>query len=316
MIMTVTLNPAIDKIVEINNMELGSVHRVEKQVVSLGGKSINVARILEGLECETDAVCFAGKSNFDEINEYATEEDIKLVPVMVEGKIRTNVKVVEPDMNYRTTDINEAGFFISQEKLEEMTTLILDQGKKSEFVVLSGSLPKGVPIDYYKQIAMVLKPFTKVVIDASGEALNKGIEGAPYLIKPNIHELEEVLNMKLENLEQVVAEARKMIETYQMEYVLVSMGEDGSVLVGSDVALKADILPVKVVSTVGAGDSMLAGFIYGLSKTNNKVDLPALIKSLSYGVASSSIAISTQDHVKIQVADLLKEAKDVNIQEI
>lgn len=316
MITTITLNPAIDKIVEINKMKLGQVHRVENQVVSLGGKSINVARILQGFECETEAVCFAGNANFDEISLHAKEDKISLVPVMVVGQTRTNVKIVEPDMDYRTTDVNEAGFFISDEKLNEMTTLIEEHAKKSEYIVLSGSLPKGVPTDYYQKIAKDLKSVTKVIIDADGEILRLGIEGSPYLIKPNIDELEAAYDVKLDTSESIAKLCKKLIDNHGLSYILVSMGADGSILVGKDIVLKADILPVSLVSTVGAGDSMLAGMIYGLTKHKDMDEAARLETALSYGVASSSIAISTQDHVAIKEEHLTGTAKTVTIHKL
>jgi len=316
MITTVTLNPAIDKIVEINNMALGQVHRVSKKVVSLGGKSINVARILSGLGSETKAICFAGEHNYEEISDYAKKDNIQLETILVKGLTRTNVKVVEPDQNYRTTDINEQGFTISNEKLQEMVELIYSWGTKSDYLVLSGSLPKGVPKSFYKDIAIKLKDITNVIIDADGEILMAGIEGAPFLIKPNIDELESALNKKLDSNEAIVKSCQELIEQFKMNYILVSMGADGSILVGKDINLRADVLPVQVLSTVGAGDSMLAGFIYGLTKFDKSEEETKLLKALSYGVASSSIAISTQDHKAIAETELIAFATDVKINKI
>lgn len=316
MITTVTLNPAIDKIVEINQLTLGKVHRVSRQVVSLGGKSINVARILSGLDCQTSAVCFAGKDNFDEVSARAKKDQIPLDPILVDGQTRTNVKVIEPDQDYRTTDINEIGFKINEELLHEMTELIIKQGRDSDYIVLSGSLPEGVPKDYYKTIAVELKGVTQVIIDADGEILNAGIEGSPFMIKPNIHELESALGITLDTNEKIVSSCQKLIQDHGLKYILVSMGEKGSLLVGSTISLKADILPLEVVSTVGAGDSMLAGVIYGLTKHIELEESECLKKALSYGVASSAIAISTQDHVAIKDTDLLKLALDVNIRKL
>lgn len=312
MITTITLNPAIDKIVEISDMRLGHVHRVSKMVKALGGKSINVARILSGLNVETKAICFAGKDNLDEMIAHAEHDKIPIEPIVIEGLTRTNVKITEPDQGYRTTDINEPGFKITDQQLELMTETILTQAKKSEFVVISGSLPDGVPSTYYKNLAIQLKSHTKVIIDADNKILASAMEGSPFLIKPNIHELESAVGKTLENLDQVIEVCKNLIINYQMGYILVSMGEKGSLLVGEDVVIQADILPVKVVSTVGAGDSMLAGFVFGLMETNaSEYSLEQLKQALSYGVASSSIAISTQDHVSFKYELLIEKAKEV-----
>lgn len=313
MITTVTLNPAIDKIVEINNLTLGQVHRVQNQVVALGGKSINVSRILTGLKCVTCAICFVGSDNFDEISVHAKADKIPLESIMVEGQTRTNVKIIEPDVEYRTTDINEIGFYISGAKLKEMSTLIKKKALKSDYVILSGSIPEGVPKSYYKTLTKELRILTRVVIDADGEILKNGIEGSPFMIKPNIHELESAVGMKLDTHEAIIDVCKKLIDDYEITYILVSMGEEGSLLVGKHIVLRAGILPVKVVSTVGAGDSMLAGMIYGLVKYADIEEEPRLKKSLAYGVAASSIAISTQNHLAFGEEELVERAKKVTI---
>jgi 1-phosphofructokinase len=312
MITTVTLNPAIDKVVEISRLVPGQVHRVSHQVVSLGGKSINVARILTGLNNPTKAICFLGKTNYEEIVMLSKEDQIPLEPIMLDGLTRTNVKVVEPDEAYRTTDINEMGFEVSEARLEEMTAVILKHGEASDYIVLSGSLPRGVGVDYYKQIALKLKEKTKVVIDADGEILMKGMEGAPFMIKPNIHELEAAVGKTIDSEAMIVEVCRELIQTYGLTYILVSRGEDGSVLVGAEIVLSAEVIPVKVLSTVGAGDSMLAGMLYGLAEDSLHNE-ESLTKALSYGVASSAIAISTMDHKAFDRNMLKDEAQKVKI---
>jgi 1-phosphofructokinase len=313
MITTVTLNPAIDKIIEIRGLTVGQVHRAQRQVVTLGGKSINVARIISSLSEATKAICFAGRDNFEGIKNHAEADGIPIDAILVSGSTRTNVKIVEPDQNYRTTDINEIGFKVTDGEREAMTTKILEAGKNSEYVVLSGSLPEGIPNGYYREIGEKLKGITKVIIDADDRILLESLKGSPFLIKPNIHELEAALDMKLEGKESIVHACKKVIDDYGVNYVLVSMGEEGSILVSERYALSAGILPLKVVSTVGAGDAMLAGFIYGLKTHQDCDELDCLIKALSYGVASSSIAISTQSHMPIEALTLTVRAKEVAI---
>ena len=316
MITTVTLNPAIDKVVEVNNMALGQVHRVSNQVVSLGGKSINVARILTGLSCETKAVCFLGKSNLDEIEALSKADSIKLDPIMLSGITRTNIKLVEPDQDYRTTDINEIGFSVHSDELKAMTELISEHAEVSDYLVMSGSLPPGVHKSYYKELAMSLGNKTKVIIDADGEILMAGMEGAPFLIKPNIHELESAVGKTLENDEAIVDVCKGLIKEHGITYILVSLGEKGSILVGTSTVLVAKAMKVQVVSTVGAGDSMLAGFIYGLTSFAKETPTEQLKKALACGVASSSIAISTQEHKAFEATQLLEVANQVIIEEL
>ncbi|MBN2221160.1 MAG: 1-phosphofructokinase family hexose kinase, partial [Vallitaleaceae bacterium] len=244
MITTITLNPAIDRMIEVTEFEFGRVHRVQKVVKSLGGKSINVARILTGLDIKTQAVCFVGSRNLEEVKSFANQDQIRLVTIEVDGYTRTNVKLIEPDCDYRTTDLNEPGFFISKEKLDKMTELIVEQAQISDYVVLSGSLPAGIEANYYRELALKLAKITKVVIDADGVVLLEGMKGSPYLIKPNIHELESALSRELHNEQEIVKACEELIATYSIQYILVSMGEKGSILVGNQIALKADIIPV------------------------------------------------------------------------
>jgi len=311
MITTVTLNPAIDKVVEIHHMSLGSVHRVGKQVVSFGGKSINVARILTGLGCPTEAVCYLGKTNYEEVKALADGENLQVKAIMLEGPTRINVKIVEPDQAYRTTDINEAGFQVSKEDMRQMVTLIDKQAEASTYMVMSGSLPGGVNKDFYKEMVLRLKDKTKVIIDADGEVLMAAMEAGPFMIKPNNHELEAAVGRPANTQEEIVDVAKELIKRYGITYVLVSRGEEGSILVGEGIVLLAGILPVQVLSTVGAGDSMLAGMLFGL--TEDECDQ---MTALKYGVASSAIAISSQDHKGIDVAELKARAAEVAVRSL
>jgi 1-phosphofructokinase len=313
MIATVTLNPAIDKIVEINEMSLGKVHRISKMVKTLGGKSINVSRILSGLEVENRALCFVGDDNSHEVEMYAQTDQINLDMIRVKGSTRTNVKVVEPDNGYQTTDLNEPGFMISKEQLEAMTTKIVKDYGDSEFIVLSGSLPKGVGESYYAEIVKRLKTRTNIVVDADKDVLMRSIKEGPFLIKPNIHELESAVGKTFDSLEDLMVECRKLIDQYGITYILVSMGEEGSLLVSEDYCIKADILKVNVVSTVGAGDSMLAGFIFGLKAFSKEDELIKLRKAIQCGTGSSAIAIETQDHVGFSREKLLERSNQVTV---
>ncbi|WZL80692.1 1-phosphofructokinase family hexose kinase [Vallitaleaceae bacterium 9-2] len=311
MITTVTLNPAIDKIVEIEQMSLGKVHRISNMVKTLGGKSINVSRVLSGLEIANKAVCFVGEENLEQVKKYAQLDGIDIDMIRVDGSTRTNVKVVEPDNDYRTTDLNEPGCMILQEQLEAMTDKIIHEYGESEFVVLSGSLPQGVGQSYYAELVKKLKTKTHMVVDADQEILMKSIQEGPYLIKPNIHELEAAVGKTLDTLDAIKSECRELIKNYAITYILVSMGEDGSLLVSQKHCIKADIIKVKVVSTVGAGDSMLAGFIYGLKTFSDEDELIKLKKAMQCATASSSIAIETQDHVQFSKEKLLERSQKV-----
>lgn len=316
MIITVTLNPAIDKMIEVEDFQLGKVHRLKNIVKNLGGKSINVSRILVGLNVENEAICFAGLDNLEEVKRYAKKDKINLQTVEVFGTTRTNVKMIEPQNAYRTTDLNEPGFSITKDQLSKMTQLIEEISQNSDYLVLSGSLPIGVEASYYGDLAKILKQNTKVVIDADDVILANGIKGSPYIIKPNIHELESVLGKKLNGVNNIARAARELLNKNKIKYSLVSLGSEGSILVSKDIIYYADIIKVKAVNTVGAGDSMLAGFLFGLVKHENLNEADKLHKAMSYGVASSTLAISQKEHINFTEEELLNKSREVKIDTI
>ncbi|MBN2851018.1 MAG: hypothetical protein JXK92_10175 [Erysipelotrichaceae bacterium] len=158
----------------------------------------------------------------------------------------------------------------------------------SEYVVLSGSLPVGCPSDTYRKIQNRFKGRTRFVLDADLQALCEGIDGGPYLIKPNLNELREAFDVTLADEHEIIAFSRKLIQTYGITVVLVSMGEDGGLLIMKERAYRADALKVELKSTAGAGDAMLAGCLYGLA-----MDLP-LNDVLRVAVICGSLACSIQ----------------------
>ncbi|SHH35607.1 1-phosphofructokinase [Clostridium grantii] len=302
MITTVTLNPAIDRTVIVDKLNNGAVNRVKSVREDIGGKGINVTKVLNSLGSTSTAIGFMGKKNYEETNALFKEVNIETAFKMVDAKTRLNIKVVESSNN-ETTDINESGFEVSNKEIEEVIDLIKEFAIKSEFVVLSGSIPKGMDENTYYEIISQINDKTKTVLDADGALLLKGLKAKPYLIKPNIHELENALKVSLESHESIVKASKQLIEDFGITYVLVSMGGDGSILVGKEEAYFAESLKVEVKGTVGAGDSMLAGFLHGLIENEN---------ALAYATACGALAVSlegTQTFSKKDVISLLEKVK-------
>lgn len=306
MITTVTLNPAIDRTIILDNFEHGSINRVKSVREDIGGKGINVARVLQSLGSNSYAIGFIGEKNNKYVQNLLATENLKSEFITVDGQTRLNTKIVEINTKI-TTDINEVGFCITKEQLESIKQLILKHGEKSEIMVFSGSIPQGLPSDIYSELLNIVAPFTKTVLDADGIFLLEGLKSSPYLIKPNIHELENALSRKLNTHEEIKQAARELISKYKIQYILVSMGGDGSILVSQDEALFAKALKVEVKSSVGAGDSMLAGFIYGISKQNYTIN-----KALAYATACGALAVSqegTQTFAKEDVEKLVEKVE-------
>ncbi len=285
MISTITLNPAIDRTVVVDTFEFGAVNRVQSVREDMGGKGINVARILISLGSKAKAIGFIGRQNLGHVSNLLERDQIPTDFVEIDAATRTNTKLIE-DASRTTTDINEAGFTVSSAEIEAIEQKIDALSQVSQFMVFSGSIPKGLPNSFYQElISRVQKPCMSV-LDADGALLLEGLKASPSVIKPNIYELESALGVKLDTEAAIVAACRQLIAKYQIGYVLVSMGGDGSILVTPEQSLFAEPLEVEVRGTVGAGDSMLAGFIHCLSLKTT------LEEALSWATACGALAVS------------------------
>ena len=307
MITTITLNPAIDRTIILDSFQHGSVNRVKSVREDMGGKGINVAKVLQSLGQDACATGFIGEKNSKYVQSLLMDEKLKNDFIIVEGQTRLNTKIVEISTKL-TTDINEIGFHISQEQLGSLEELIVKYAKQSELLVFSGSIPQGMPSDIYNRLLSIAAPFTKTALDADGAILLEGLKASPYIIKPNIHELENAISRKLNTHEEIKEAARELIRDYNIGYVLVSMGGDGSILVSRDQALFAKALKVEVKSSVGAGDSMLAGFIYGLMNQDFKLN-----EALAYATACGALAVGQEGTQTLKKEDVVSLIKQVEI---
>jgi len=304
MITTVTLNPAIDRTIVVNQFEYGSVNRVLSSREDIGGKGINVSRILLALGSVSKAVGFIGKTNYPQAQTLLHTDAIPTEFVFIDAPTRTNTKLIESS-THTTTDINEAGFTVSEQELEDVIQIISSCSEESTFIVFSGSLPKGLDSSTYRRMIEKLPSHCKVALDADGVLLMEGLKAEPFLIKPNIRELESALGKTLGSNSEVVDAANDLIRQYKVTFVLVSMGGNGSILVTKDQALYASPLSVNVKGTVGAGDSMLAGFIHGLAQG---FDIPT---TLAWATACGALAVSQEGTQAFEKRDVEKLASQV-----
>jgi len=309
MITTVTLNPAIDRTIIVSKFDYGSVNRVVSSREDIGGKGINVARILLALGSDAKAIGFIGRNNYPQVEALLKGDAIPTEFVSIDAPTRINTKLLEIS-THTTTDINEAGFAVSAQEIEEVRRLILACADNSNFLVLSGSVPKGLPSSIYREMIEMIPSHCKIALDADGLLLMEGLKASPFLIKPNIHELESALGRTLSSHQEIVDAAAGLILMYGISCVLVSMGADGSILVTADQALFASPLPVDVRGTVGAGDSMLAGFIHGLSRGCD------IKSSLSWATACGALAVSQEGTQAFAKDDAEKFAAMVSISDI
>lgn len=258
MIYTVTLNPALDKTVEIPSLTVDSVNRITAMRTDPGGKGINVSKVLQKLGRRSIATGILGGNTGRAIQAALKELQVESDFCFVDGETRTNLKVVDP-VNHTNTDLNEPGLIVSEEILDGLLQELTGKLQKGDLVVLSGSLPKGAPRDSYRIWTEKCKAAgAKVILDADGELLMAGLLAAPYLVKPNHHELGALLGEKLDTPEEIERAAKELRKRYGIEKVVVSMGSKGALYVTEEETIYAEGLKVPVGSTVGAGDSVVA----------------------------------------------------------
>ncbi len=298
MIITVTLNPAIDKTVTIPNFTAGQVNRIETLRIDVGGKGINVSKCLKELGCGSMAAAFwggaAGRSGEAQLQENLScagyegqgtiaQGKIHSLPVFIEENTRTNMKIID-EAQGQNTDINEPGPLIKQEELEQLIRKLDESLKEGDILVLAGSIPKGISTDIYKELTIRYKEKgVKVCLDADGESFAEGIKAAPYLIKPNIDELSRYAGEKLTDIRGILKAVKPLLQS-GIEKIVVSMGAQGAVFIQKGRIFIASSIDVPVLSTVGAGDSMVAALAYGEEKGLSEKQTYKL--SMAMGAAS------------------------------
>ena len=302
MIYTVTLNPALDKTVEVKSLRVDQVNRVSALRVDAGGKGINVSKVIAKLGGESKALTILGGNTGKAISSALDSAGIPCLSFNVAGETRTNLKVVDPELK-TNTDINEPGPVVDPATLDSALwslSSIIDPG---DIVVLSGSLPKGAPeATYATWTAVCQKHGARVLLDADGEAFKLGLGGKPYLVKPNIDELERLVGHSLPDQQSVIAAARDLIQN-GVQRVVVSMGGDGALFITESEAIRAHSPKVKVSSTVGAGDSVVASLAFALATHMSTED--TIVLAMATG-AANVMSEGTQA-AEISVIDSLKD---------
>lgn len=285
MIYTVTLNPAIDYVIMLDNLKTGNVNRISSENVYPGGKGINVSGILKELGYESCALGFISGFSGAFIKDSLDKKGLDTDFIDLEnGFSRINVKIKSDE----ETEINGQGPHISDEKLNQLYEKI-DKLNEGDILILSGSIPKTLDERLYENIMKKIEgKHVKVVVDATKDLLLNVLKYKPFLIKPNNHELEEIFNVKLKSNEDVALYARKLKEM-GAKNVLVSMGKDGAILVNEENRVFISNIPKgEVINSVGAGDSMVAGFVSGYISTNSYEEALKLGASCGSATAFSS----------------------------
>ena len=284
MITTVTLNASIDKAYVMQEaIENGTVMRVKEVRNTAGGKGLNVAKIAVICGAEVLATGFAGGFNGRYLESLAAESHVATRFCHVEGETRSCINILDP--KYGSTEYLEPGFSVKEEDLARFLTEFPGVIGKSTVVTMSGSAPVGIPSDIYRRMTELAKAAgAKVILDTSGDYLKEGLQGRPFMIKPNGDEIEALLGIRAEDPEAVFRAASELRVKYGIPWVVISLGGNGAVLSCDEGVFHG--LPPKLdpVNTVGCGDSMVGAFAVALERALSPRE------ALRYAVAVSAAA--------------------------
>ncbi|WP_327036375.1 1-phosphofructokinase [Micromonospora ureilytica] len=282
MIVTVTLNPSLDRAVEVDSLTRGEVIRAATAHLDPGGKGVNVSRALLANGVPSVAVLPSGGDEGNQLIRLLKAEGVEVLAVSISGRTRSNITLAEPDGT--VTKINEPGPAMCRAEFDEVIDRVLARASGADWVVLCGSVPPGLPADAYAQLCRKLRVAgVRVAVDTSGPALREAALAGATLLKPNRDELAEVVGTPLKDLGDVV-DAAQCLRAWGAGTVVASLGADGAVLVDAE-GVRTGTCPVaRPRSAVGAGDALLAGFLAAGAH-----GAAALAEGLAWGAAAVSL---------------------------
>ncbi|HEY2420815.1 MAG TPA: 1-phosphofructokinase [Neobacillus sp.] len=303
MIYSLTLNPSVDYIIQLEDFQLGNLNRTISETKFPGGKGINVSRVLKNLGITSKAIGFNGGFTGDYIEEYLHNEKIETDFVKVNEDTRINIKLKtakETEINAKGPNISDQDFQLLKKKIAQLTP--------GDLLVLAGSIPSTLPKTTYEELVKICKAQNaEFVVDAEGDLLKNVLPFHPFLIKPNHHELGELFETTISSSREVIPYGKTLIEM-GAKNVIVSLADKGAIFINKDMSLFADVPKGVVRNSVGAGDSMVAGFLAAYEKTAN------LKEAFRYSVASgSATAFSLGLCTQGKIEELLPQVQIIEI---
>lgn len=300
MITAVCFNPCVDRTISISKFTYGGMNRVQSSRSDASGKGINVAIVAAQLGEPARCVGFLYRENGALVEQRLKDNGVEGDFVWLEGRLRTNIKLYDAQAGV-ITEINEAGVPVGEGELERAAQLVRRCAQAGGALVLTGSLPPGCPAGFYRTlIEQVRDTGCRTVLDAEGERLEQGVLAQPFLIKPNLYELEMSVGHKLDCLAQVRDAALRYVEK-GVSVVAVSMGGEGALITDGRQTLYAPVVPVQVRSTVGAGDSMVAGLMVGFERG------AGLQEAFRMGVASATASVMSEGTQLVDPAEYRRQ---------
>lgn len=307
MITTVCMNPSFDKTASVERLKAGEVNRLKNVRIDIGGKGVNVAIVLRRLGVEVRCVGCLGETDESAFAKLIAKEGVPFEYLAVPGEVRTNLKLVD-EQSKAITEFNEPGVSLDEPRLEAFLRLLRQKADHSAYAVLSGRLPPGCPDATYQRCMQALAGI-RCVLDAAGDALLHGIKEKPFLVKPNLPEMEAIMRKELRTL-RGIRDAALFLMEYGAQNVVVSMGKYGAMFTNGLTTLFAPALPVEARSTVGAGDAMIGGILMGLERGEELAD------SFRYGVAAGAASVMTDGTQLLRRSDFESLLPKVTLQEV
>lgn len=288
MIITVTLNPSIDYILQVEDLALEETQRAENTFLYAAGKGINVSRVLTRLNIPNIAWGFLGGLNGERFTKLIEEDGINTNFILCENETRLNVVITETK-THNQLRVSAKGPIITKGEMDVLYNKARKLPEDTEFLSFGGSLPENLPTEIYKfLIELIQSSGIKCILDTSNDALIHGIQAKPFMIKPNLYELRQIVkNDNIQTNYEIKKEASKIVRE-GVKNVVISLGKDGAILVNEFEIIQANTPEVEVKSVVGAGDSMIAGLIYALHNNLSNEDV------IKYGVAFGTASVLTR----------------------
>ena len=309
MIYTVTLNPALDRTIWIDKFQFDDTCRIVSEERYPGGKGVDVSRIIKTLGGESVALGFIGGFDGLEFQGRLLNEGIPHDFIRIGGETRTNI-IIHAENTDHELKVNAAGPEIKPEELGMLIEKIKKLRPAPSFAVISGSIPPGLSKGIYRQMTLAFEGLgAKVVLDADGESLEKGLPATPFMIKPNTHELRRVIGREFNSTSDMIKQARTLINE-ELEVVVVSAGADGVYVVRKDGGFHVTTPDVPVKNSVGAGDSLIGGIVYELDRGGSLEDAVVL------GVACGTATAMSEGTAQGTKEDIDKVLPEIGIKEL
>lgn len=280
MILTVTLNVAIDKKYIVENFNINHVNRVKECIYSAGGKGLNVSRVAAIAGEEVLATGFIGGHSGDYVVQELETQNIKNDFVKVVGESRSCINIYDK-INHTQTEFLEPGVTVTEKNKKEMLEKFTELAKKSKVITISGSVPKGIDSSFYKELIQTGKKYEKkVLLDTSGILLEEALKSNPTLIKPNRDEIKALIGRDVKDRKDLIQIASDLCKN-GIDVVVVSLGSEGSLIACEEGVYQAIVPKIAAVNTVGCGDSMLAGFAIGFERELSMIQTIKLASAIS-----------------------------------